>query len=74
MNLRVGSGNHGEQTGKIMNQFEKYVPHLSILINCMYWDERYPKLITKEQFADALNSGFELVRYNSIYGKGELVK
>jgi saccharopine dehydrogenase (NAD+, L-lysine-forming) len=30
------------------SQFEKYVPHLSALINCMYWDERYPKLITRE--------------------------
>ncbi|MCX6248182.1 MAG: bifunctional lysine ketoglutarate reductase /saccharopine dehydrogenase family protein [Bacteroidetes bacterium] len=28
--------------------FEKYVPHLSMLINCIYWDKRYPKLITKE--------------------------
>lgn len=29
--------------------FEKYIPHLSMLINCIYWDARYPKLITKEQ-------------------------
>jgi hypothetical protein len=28
--------------------FEKYVPHLSMLINCIYWDHRYPRLITKE--------------------------
>ncbi|MFO8054802.1 MAG: bifunctional lysine ketoglutarate reductase /saccharopine dehydrogenase family protein [Bacteroidales bacterium] len=28
--------------------FEYYVPHLSVLMNCMYWDERYPKLITKD--------------------------
>ncbi len=30
-----------------MSVFERYVPHLSVLINGMYWDERYPKLITK---------------------------
>lgn len=30
------------------SQFEQYVPHLSILMNCMYWDERYPKLLTKK--------------------------
>jgi saccharopine dehydrogenase (NAD+, L-lysine forming) len=27
--------------------FEKYIPHISMLINCIYWDKRYPKLITK---------------------------
>lgn len=30
------------------NQFEKYIPHLSMLINCVYWDKKYPRLITKE--------------------------
>ena len=28
--------------------FEKYIPHLSMLINCIYWDKRYPRLVTKE--------------------------
>ncbi|HEC82123.1 MAG TPA: hypothetical protein ENI42_06870, partial [Thermoplasmatales archaeon] len=27
--------------------FEKYIPHLSILMNCIYWDARYPRLVTK---------------------------
>ncbi|MDG6220944.1 MAG: hypothetical protein QCI38_05800, partial [Candidatus Thermoplasmatota archaeon] len=27
--------------------FEKYVPHLTLLMNCIYWDERYPRLVTK---------------------------
>ena len=30
------------------SKFEKYVPHLSMLINCIYWDKRYPRLITRE--------------------------
>ncbi len=30
------------------NNFEQYIPHLSILMNCMYWDTRYPRIITKE--------------------------
>jgi alpha-aminoadipic semialdehyde synthase len=30
------------------NQFEQYVPHLSVLLNCMYWDARYPRIITKD--------------------------
>jgi len=29
------------------SKFEKYIPHLSMLINCVYWDERYPRLVTK---------------------------
>jgi len=30
------------------SKFEKYVPHLSMLINCIYWDKRYPRILTKE--------------------------
>jgi alpha-aminoadipic semialdehyde synthase len=29
--------------------FEKYLPQLSVLMNCIYWDERYPRLVTKDQ-------------------------
>jgi alpha-aminoadipic semialdehyde synthase len=28
--------------------FHKYIHRLSILMNCIYWSERYPRLITKE--------------------------
>lgn len=27
--------------------FHRYIRRLSILMNCVYWDERYPRLITK---------------------------
>ena len=37
--------------------FEKYVPHLSMLINCMYWDARFPKLITKEYLKKLYTKG-----------------
>jgi len=30
------------------SQFEKYIPHLSMLVNCVYWDQRYPRLVTKD--------------------------
>ncbi len=30
------------------DQFAKYIEHLSVLMNCMYWDDRYPRIITKE--------------------------
>ncbi len=28
--------------------FEKYVPHIDMLINCVYWDAKYPRLLTKD--------------------------
>jgi alpha-aminoadipic semialdehyde synthase len=28
--------------------FENYIPYLSMLINCVYWDKRYPRLVTKQ--------------------------
>ena len=30
------------------SRFEKYIPHISMLINCIYWDKRYPKLVTRD--------------------------
>ncbi len=30
------------------NQFEKYAPHITLLMNCMYWNDRYPRLLTKD--------------------------
>jgi len=32
--------------------FQKYIRRLSILMNCIYWDERYPRLITKKQIEE----------------------
>ena len=29
--------------------FERYLDHLSVLVNCIYWDERYPRLLTRSQ-------------------------
>ncbi len=28
--------------------FHRHLPHLTVLMNCNYWDERYPRLITKD--------------------------
>jgi alpha-aminoadipic semialdehyde synthase len=33
---------------KYRSVFEKYIPHLSMLINCVYWDNRYPRLVTRQ--------------------------
>lgn len=28
--------------------FHKYLPYLTVLMNCIYWTDKYPRLITKE--------------------------
>lgn len=30
------------------DQFEKYIPYITVLMNCMYWDDRYPRIVTKD--------------------------
>jgi len=30
------------------SQFERWLPHLTMMANCIYWDARYPRLITKD--------------------------
>jgi len=37
--------------------FEEHLPHLDVLVNCMYWDERYPRLITREWAKGAFAGG-----------------
>jgi len=37
--------------------FEKYVPHLDMLINCVYWDARYPRLLTKDYLEKLFTKG-----------------
>jgi alpha-aminoadipic semialdehyde synthase len=27
--------------------FAQYLPHLSVLVNCVYWEAKYPRLVTK---------------------------
>jgi alpha-aminoadipic semialdehyde synthase len=31
--------------------FQRYLPHLDVLVNCIFWTERYPRLVTFEQAA-----------------------
>ena len=42
-----------EHPERFSNRFERYVPYLSMIINGIYWDPRFPRLVTKE-FAKAL--------------------
>lgn len=38
-------------------RFEDYLPHISILMNCMYWDTRYPRILTKEWVKKSFQQG-----------------
>lgn len=33
--------------------FEQYLPHMTVLMNCMYWDARYPRIVTKDYMEKA---------------------
>ena len=37
--------NHPEQ---FQPTFDRYLDHLSVLVNCIYWEERYPRLVTNQ--------------------------
>lgn len=39
------------------SKFEKYIPHLSVLMNCMYWDKRYPRIVTKDYLEKLYSKG-----------------
>ncbi len=39
------------------SRFEQYIPHLTLLMNCMYWDSRYPRIVTKDYLKELFASG-----------------
>ncbi|NVN94164.1 MAG: hypothetical protein HXX18_02650 [Bacteroidetes bacterium] len=39
------------------SKFEQYIPHLSVLMNCMYWDARYPRIISKDYLKKLYSKG-----------------
>ncbi|UCD75254.1 MAG: hypothetical protein JSV91_15905 [Phycisphaerales bacterium] len=39
------------------SDFFRHVPHLTTLVNCIYWEPRYPRLITRDQFRQLYADG-----------------
>ncbi|MDD5628808.1 MAG: bifunctional lysine ketoglutarate reductase /saccharopine dehydrogenase family protein [Elusimicrobia bacterium] len=39
------------------SQFEKYIPYLTVLVNCIYWEAKYPRLVTKAYLKKAFGQG-----------------
>ncbi len=47
-----------DNPGRYKSKFENYLPQLSMLMNCIYWDTQYPRLITLDYLKKAwLKSG-----------------
>lgn len=48
---------------KYEGDFEKYIPRLTVLLNCIYWTNQYPRLVTKKfvTSADYLKSKQKLM-------------
>lgn len=37
---------------KYRSKFHRYVPYMTLMLNCIYWDPRYPRLLTKAEIKD----------------------
>jgi alpha-aminoadipic semialdehyde synthase len=45
---------------KYTSIFHRYVTYLSMLVNCIFWDYRYPRLITKDYAKKNFSNDFKL--------------
>jgi alpha-aminoadipic semialdehyde synthase len=48
--------NYFEHPEKYRGRFESYVAHLTVMINAIYWEERYPRLVTKKGLKELFGS------------------
>ncbi|HHE51785.1 MAG TPA: hypothetical protein ENL30_01835 [Candidatus Acetothermia bacterium] len=37
--------------------FDRYLPYLDVLMNCIYWEPRYPRLLSKEEVRQMYSGG-----------------
>ncbi len=42
------------------SRFDRYIPYLSVLMNCIYWKPGNPRLVTKEYLRENYRAGFKL--------------
>ncbi|KAM5547089.1 alpha-aminoadipic semialdehyde synthase [Rosa sericea] len=45
---------------------ENIAPYASVIVNCMYWEKRYPRLLSTKQFQDLTRKGCKLVGISDI--------
>jgi len=39
------------------SKFEQYIPHLTVLMNCMYWNPQCPRIVTKDYLKKLFSKG-----------------
>ncbi|KAL0558596.1 hypothetical protein IC582_003173 [Cucumis melo] len=61
---RVDYYAHPDQYRPIFH--ERIAPYASVIVNCMYWEGRFPRLLTTLQFQDLMRSGCPLVGISDI--------
>lgn len=44
------------------SKFHIYLPHLTILMNCIYWDPRYPRFVRKDDVKELYDKGMFKLR------------
>lgn len=49
-----------ERPEKYASRFDDYLPYLSVLINAIYWNEKYPRLVTKSYLKRTYETGGRL--------------
>ncbi len=42
---------------KYRGKFESYVPYLTMIVNCIYWEDKYPRLVTKAYLEQLYSAG-----------------
>ncbi|XP_059634664.1 alpha-aminoadipic semialdehyde synthase isoform X2 [Cornus florida] len=45
---------------------EKIAPYASVIVNCMYWEQRFPRLLSTNQLQDLMRKGCPLVGVSDI--------
>ena len=72
---RTGGGGHAakgfelreyyDHPDRYRARFDSYLPHLTLLVNCIYWEPKYPRLVTCDQLKQ-LYSGTQRPRLRVI--------
>ena len=58
---RFSKSDYYKNPEEYVDIFQKvYLPYISVLVNCIYWDDRFPRLITGEYLKEYTSSGKEL--------------
>jgi len=46
-----------EHPDRYVAAFDRYFPQLTVLMNCIYWDDKYPRLITRSSMIEKYSIG-----------------